>query len=212
MYFVRIRIRGDGAMRNVMVDIETLGQSAGCVILSVAAIRFDLETGEMEEEFYEKISLESSLAIGLEVEADTLGWWAMQDADLFREALSGNSHISVVLGKLSSFVNKTDWIWAKSPLFDLSILREAYKRCGLPVPWRFTNTRDVRTIVALWPPVAKKVVGRWATHHPLSDCKDQIAMVSHNWEIAHKNVSKNHDRTSSTTIRGEPPKKQARKA
>ena len=49
-------------MKDVMVDLETLATSADAVILSIGAVRFDLETGEIDDAgFYASISVESNL-------------------------------------------------------------------------------------------------------------------------------------------------------
>ena len=38
-------------MKHVMIDIETMGNMSHSAIVSVGAVRFDLETGEIGEKF-----------------------------------------------------------------------------------------------------------------------------------------------------------------
>ena len=55
---------------NVMIDLETTGVAAGCCILSIGACTLDLNN-----EFYQKISLASCYDRGLKDLPSTLDWW-----------------------------------------------------------------------------------------------------------------------------------------
>ncbi len=59
-----------------MLDLETMGNTSNAAIISIAAVYFD-ETG-VGRSFYHKVSLGSSCAIGLEMDADTVLWWLKQ--------------------------------------------------------------------------------------------------------------------------------------
>ena len=64
-------------LNDVMVDLETLGRRAGCVIVSVGAVKFDPKTGfvDTDNAFYKAITVESAMRYGLRVDPDTLRWW-----------------------------------------------------------------------------------------------------------------------------------------
>ena len=48
----------------IMLDHETLGTTADSVIMSIGAVKFNLETGEIEPEgFYASVSIDSNLEI-----------------------------------------------------------------------------------------------------------------------------------------------------
>ena len=67
--------------KNIMVDLETLGTSADSVILSIGAVKFDLETGEIDNRgFYASVSVESNLSFRRRVSEETLLWWLKQPA------------------------------------------------------------------------------------------------------------------------------------
>ena len=66
-------------MKHVMIDFETLGTAADSVIMSFGAVRFDIESGEMDDEaFYRSISIESNLEKGRRIDESTLIWWMDQ--------------------------------------------------------------------------------------------------------------------------------------
>jgi len=53
---------------HVMLDIETLGVSPGCVILSLSAVEFDINTGELGESFNMGIDIKSCVDAGLTID------------------------------------------------------------------------------------------------------------------------------------------------
>lgn len=52
-------------MKHIMLDIETMGNQSYSSILSIGAVKFDLNTGETGDEFYTTIDLKSCLDLGL---------------------------------------------------------------------------------------------------------------------------------------------------
>jgi len=78
----------------VMLDIETLGQSPGCAILSVGAVRFN-QRG-LGAEFYRSVSREDCERLGLAVDEDTVAWWQDQP-EAAREVLKGGDELSRAL-------------------------------------------------------------------------------------------------------------------
>jgi hypothetical protein len=162
----------------VMLDIETLGQSPGCAILSVGAVRFN-QRG-LGAEFYRSVSREDCERLGLAVDEDTVAWWQDQP-EAAREVLKGGDELQDVLRSLSFFYDGASEIWAKSPAFDVAILDEAYSRVGMESPWNFWDTRDVRTIEAL--PVAPEIEEDGVDHHALDDAKQQARSISRALEV-----------------------------
>ena len=67
--------------KDIMINLETLGTVAGCVILSIGAVAFDRETGELGMEFYEVINQVSCEEAGLHVDQKTVDWWAARTAE-----------------------------------------------------------------------------------------------------------------------------------
>src|SRR5574343_517200 len=63
-------------MKDIMVDLETLGQCPGCSIISIGAVAFD--RGGLGPEFYTPVNLISCREAGLHESLDTLAWWSAE--------------------------------------------------------------------------------------------------------------------------------------
>ena len=169
-------------MNNIMIDIETLGTQPGSVLLSISAIRFDIETGQYSDTFYEKISLNDCLKKGLKIDGDTLKWWAKQDKNVFIDQLSGGEKLSKVLGSLSKFITKMDYVWGNSNRFDLGHIEFCYQLLNQSIPWRFSKERDVRTLVSFAPYIKEEMEFKGDKHNPIDDCKHQIRYCYEIWK------------------------------
>lgn len=164
--------------RNIMIDIETIGRKPGYVILSIAAVEFDIKTGTIIKSMCENFNLAQSLEAGFKIDSSTLKWWAKQDPEIFKQALtSGKNSNKDVLEYVTSFIKdgSSCFVWANSPTFDLSLLEAYYNHYKLKTPWNYTNEMDVRTISNLYPHIrtALKKESK-ALHDPLEDCRIQI--------------------------------------
>jgi len=165
---------------HVMIDIETLGRKPGSIILSIAAVEFDLN-GNIGETFYEHLNISESAKKGFILDPNTLKFWLNQDVEVFKEALKSSSmSISDVLMALRNFIRKNTgtYVWANSPSFDLALLESYYDAYEIPVPWFYTKEMDVRTISELQPEVRKKIKEEMGgLHLPIQDCLIQIKTV-----------------------------------
>lgn len=166
-------------MNHLMIDLETLGTSADSVVLSVGAVKFDLESDAIDGRgFYGSVSIDSNLEAGRRIEEDTLLWWLKQPAAAQTVFFEDKLSLEQVLIDLSDWLGDNKWIvWAKGPSFDISMLEHAYRRFGMPPPWEFWNTRCVRTYMAL--PGAKgiKASTEGLKHNALSDAYEQVKTV-----------------------------------
>lgn len=138
---------------DVMLDLETLGTSPGCVVLSIGACTFDLKY-----KFYERID-PSDARIYLTEDLDTIRWWHKQDAATRAEAFGGTLTLLTVLNRFSDWfsqlpaVRKDIQVWSNGADFDLPILRAAYQTLGLQAPWAPFSGRCHRTLKKLLPHV-----------------------------------------------------------
>lgn len=174
-------------MNHIMIDLETMGNKAGCAIMAIAAVQFDLETGKTGEQFYNRIDLQSCLDAGLTVQASTVEWWMLQNENARRKLIEG---VSVTL--LKGLHNLRMWInmnaledaqvWGNSARFDLGILEAAYQTVpGVPLPWKFYNERDVRTLVSFVPEIKANEPFLGDKHDPIHDCLHQIKYCHKTW-------------------------------
>jgi exodeoxyribonuclease VIII len=163
-----------------MVDLETLGTVPGSVILSIGARAFDVDRGLLGPGFYRVVNTVSCEAIGLTRDRDTEWWWAKQhpeaktvlthamadDAPTIQEALTAfNAWMATVKGR---------HVWGKGSDFDNALLAVAYRRCELPMPWKFWDSRCHRTLVSLFPDI--KEPKRTGTYHNALDDATTQAM------------------------------------
>ncbi len=170
-----------------MIDIETLGNKAGCVVTSIAAVEFDINTGETGKEFYERIDIQSCLDLGLFVQGDTIKWWFDQTKEAQQELFKNTQHLVKVLYDFKMFIDGLKpanlKVWGNSNRFDLGILSKAYYAAGQKeIPWKYTLERDVRTLVSFLSKFKEDEVFTGVKHNPIDDCKHQIKYCTKIWK------------------------------
>ncbi|MBB4235080.1 3'-5' exonuclease [Rhizobium esperanzae] len=163
-------------MRDLMIDIETLGTEPGSVVLSIGAVTFDAETEEFGEEFYAAIDPQSAVDVGLTIDVSTLKWWMDQSEDARKAAFSGDRLIGWAIGAFGDYVRRVDAsrVWAKPPSFDLVLLESAFRACRIPIPWHYKTPRDCRTLFELTNATQPDI---GTAHNALDDAKSQALGV-----------------------------------
>ncbi len=163
-------------MRDLMIDIETLGTAPGSVILSIGAVAFDAETGEFGEEFYATIDLQSAVAAGLTIDMSTLKWWMEQSEEARTFAFAGERLLGWALGGFGDYIRRVDAarVWAKTLAFDLVLLESAFRACSIPIPWHYRTPRDCRTLFDITGATQPDV---GTAHNALDDAKSQALGV-----------------------------------
>lgn len=141
-------------MKNVMIDLETLGSdTSNAPVISIAAVRFDVR-GEIDTEnaFYKNIDLADTLKYG-NVEAGTLKWWMTSDKrDVFLDIIFDKKavHLKTALDQFQEWVtmNKNVTPWSRGIDFDFGILDRLFRETGVKNPFsQFWKKRDVRTLI-----------------------------------------------------------------
>lgn len=133
-------------MKNLMIDLETLGTNPDCPVISLGAVFFD-GTG-LGERFYAVLDVEAQMDAGRKASASTIKWWMGQgDAakKVFRE---GGQDTKTVLEEFSQFcVIHGAWVqpWSKGANFDIVIMEDLFRFYDLPVPWKYSQVRCFRT-------------------------------------------------------------------
>jgi hypothetical protein len=166
-----------------MLDIETLGQGPGCVVISIAAVPFyrtDCKVGDAY--FHMNVDIESCLALGLKIDPSTLHWW-IQKAGLFQELQKDTYELKGTLLSLRSFIahncEKDVRVWGKGPSFDNAILRYAYDLVNQPLPWKYSRERCVRTDLDGYEDRLKNCLRfNGIEHNPVDDARHQIACMA----------------------------------
>lgn len=175
-------------MKHVMLDLETMGNGPRAAIVSIGAVFFDPLTGELGAEFEAAIDLRSSAKSG-EIDPDTVLWWLGQGEEARAGLIKGEQfQLPDALCNFYRWIvaccpDRDVQMWGNGAGFDNVILRSAYVACGLIVPWKHWNDRDVRTIVDLGRTLLgfnpkKEMPFEGVRHCALDDAKHQARYVS----------------------------------
>lgn len=163
----------------VMLDLETLGTSPDCVILTLGAIKFNpFGDSEPGPGIYLRLDIEEQLAMGRTTLDSTIEWWAKQDPAVREEALGENGHrykVNELRKELNKFLVGVDHIWAQGPAFDIVILENLYRSKSWPFPWHYWQIRDSRTLFGVHGDPREP--GRDQAHNALMDCYYQAKSV-----------------------------------
>lgn len=164
---------------SIMLDLETMGNRSNSTIVSIAAVPFNMNTGEISNNyFYEIVDLQSCLNIGLKVQSSTILWWMEQSKEARKEICKPGKDISLVLSKLTNFFNDYNEdieIWGNGVRFDIGLLEDAYYACKYDkLPWNFRYERDVRTLVSFAPHIKEQTPNVGTSHNAYYDCIFQI--------------------------------------
>jgi hypothetical protein len=179
-------------MKHLMIDLETMDNKPTSAIASIGAVFFNPETGEMGEQFYQRVSLSSCVEHGLTIGADTVQWWMRQDAEARSELLNDDCiDLPLALACLEAFISEHAdpthvQVWGNGAAFDNVILRNAAEKCGYTDPlWIYWNDRDVRTVIELSKTLGLNVRNiikfEGVQHHALYDAVHQAKIVSYVW-------------------------------
>lgn len=163
-------------MKHVMLDLETLGTRAGCVVLSIGAVYFDANKG-LGDEFYTVISRPASVDLGLHEDPDTIAWWAKRTEEARKVLAAAEAadapHPMAALLLLNEFLGRSTnvKVWGNGADFDNPILAAVYHAAGVKQGWGPWNGRCYRSLKNFAPGPSFKRVGTY--HHALDDAKSQ---------------------------------------
>lgn len=166
-----------------MTDLETWGTRTGCAIRSIGSVCFGPAAGVMWSQFYVNVDEQSCLDLGLHKDPKTEKWWADQSAAA-QSAFDTDPALPLpsALEEFSSFWRRVQGRehWAHGPDFDLVILGEAYRVCGMTPPWNFWDQHSTRTIYMLAGIRPDRAKG--THHHALQDAIAQAEGVMRSYQ------------------------------
>ncbi|EJT8590967.1 3'-5' exoribonuclease [Escherichia coli] len=173
---------------HLMIDLKTMGKNPDAPIISIGAIFFDPQTGDMGPEFSKTIDLETAGGV---IDRDTIKWWLKQSREAQSAIMTDEIQLDDALLQLREFIDENSGeffvqVWGNGANFDNTILRRSYERQGIPCPWRYYNDRDVRTIVELGKAidfdVRTAIPFEGERHNALDDAHYQAKYVSAIWK------------------------------
>lgn len=173
---------------HLMIDLETMGKNPDAPIISIGAIFFDPQTGDMGPEFSKTIDLDTAGGV---IDRDVIKWWLKQSREAQSAIMTDEIPLDDALLQLREFIDENSGeffvqVWGNRANFDNVILRRSYERQGIPCPWRYCNDRDVRTIVELGKAIdfdARTAIPfEGERHNALDDARYQAKYVSAIWQ------------------------------
>jgi len=191
----------DGIMpdNHCMIDIETMGTGADAAIITIGACMFDPRGHDNEESLRDKgklfgpIDFGSNEKAGRSFDADTIKWWLQQSEDAQRGLIEGSTvSLSAALTQFVQWVNSykpaATAIWAKDPDFDCVIMKHACAQHNKIWPWKFWESKAVRTALDLaYPPGGLKgdfpTIGVGVAHNAVDDAIRQCLMIQHVYHV-----------------------------
>lgn len=188
-------------MKDIMIDLETLSLRPNAAILTIAAVAFDIRTGEIGERLHLGVV---PYAYGYDhVDSAVVDWWCKQSASArssLRHMLEDSPYrLDFALEKLNRLIERNlkvgGGVWSNGASFDLPILTSAYRHYDITTAWPFWQERDTRTIVN----IAEQLTGIKVTkttafegekHTALADALFQARYVSQAFQLlAGRNVA-----------------------
>lgn len=183
----------------VMVDLETLAVATNAAVVSIGAVRFNLEEEDTEESirtgkdriFYVVVNVADAMKFG-SVDPSTLKWWLNQGEEA-RQIFSykqPTERLRTMLVYFNEFVKIDEFkarnVWGNGSGFDCAILENTYKAQELEMTWRFTQQRDMRTIKEIAKRIEPNVshdIEIGTRHNALDDSIKQVLLVQRYYRV-----------------------------
>jgi hypothetical protein len=163
---------------HVMIDGETPDSNAATTsFLTLAAVPFIPETGEILPAFYGRCSLSSLLMAGFSELQATADWWQKQSQEARDEAFGGTGDIKTMWLEFSIWCKEVKdangplIVWGNGSDFDNVICSQSFKKFGIDSPWLYTDNRCYRTLKNILPNVTHSYIG--VKHSAVDDARNQ---------------------------------------
>lgn len=157
-------------MKDLMLDLETLGGINATAICQIGACYFDRNTGEIGKTFKVNVDARTSG----QIDADTIYWWLGQSKEAQHSITTGVLlHERQALTEFSAFAEDAKCIWSHAT-FDFVGITLAYKRHGIKPSFHYRVAKDIRTLVDLAGVTIDKTPRTGLHHDALEDCKHQV--------------------------------------
>lgn len=162
-----------------MVDIETLATTFNAVIVSIGAVKFNLDEGIVDE-FYINLNGLDGRQYDCVIDPDTINWWKTQPAaarDAWQK--SPRPYKEALEAFCEWYGPASVPTWAKGgPKFDFPILEHSMKKAGVVVPWQYYHCFDYRTLLHVTKINDVKLKSKGSTYHnALDDAKEQTKLI-----------------------------------
>jgi 3' exoribonuclease, RNase T-like len=167
---------------DIMIDLETLGTTSECVVVSLGAAAFNIETQKIESTFHMILELQDQLDRGRKIQADTLKFWFRQEdaaKKIFHEMAK---QPTMVLNTFANWIktvapnSKELKVWGNGSSFDISIMESMYQTYNIKTPWPYNGVMDLRTFRRFCAN-NDKIQNMGTKHNALDDATSQAEFV-----------------------------------
>jgi len=164
-------------MKDLMVDLETMGNKANAPITQIGAVYFDIKTGDTRDPYIVNIDLADSMKHGAVPSGDTIMWWLSQSDEARKGLTDGDIQYmkeETALRDFNRFAKGAKTIWSHAT-FDFVILMTSMERRNIKPTFHYRVARDIRTLTSLLDKEQREEGLRVGTHHnALDDAMHQI--------------------------------------
>ena len=168
------------------IDLETIDTSPSATVLSLGAVKFNpLDDSEPHSELYLKINIDEQDVQGRTASDSTIEWWSKQDPAIMEEAFDQTGAVSIddALKQISKWTVGIDTLWGQGYGFDYTIMEHMFRSSGKPIPWKFWQIRDSRTLFGCCEKDPRKAM-QSNLHNALADAYYQSKAI----QIAYKEL------------------------
>ena len=135
-------------MRHFMIDIETTGISCDHnAMIQLSAVRFDLETGEVDLNFFDQCLL---IPPGRYWDENTREWWSNK-AEIITDIWNRMQEPEAVIGNFVRWVDSKNVynpvFWSKPLSFDFAFLDSYFRQFGYANPFHFRTAENMNTFI-----------------------------------------------------------------
>ena len=161
-------------MKDVMLDLETLGTTNNAVVVQIGACYFDRKTGNIGDKYEVNVNIQSSLNQGFSVDGSTINWWLQQSEEARKSVFTGAEvNIDKAIVDLNNFLRRADFIWSHAT-FDFVIIMNHLNRLRIKPTFHYRSARDIRTLVDLSNTKFKTYERVGTQHNAIDDCIFQV--------------------------------------
>lgn len=163
---------------DLMIDVESLGNTGNFAVMSIAVVPFDIEEGEIGEGSVFKFPIKEQTQGGMHVNEETLLWWLNQDIEIFKKQLTQEvpQTVAQVFKEFSNYISKLKprQVWASAGL-DWNAINNLCEFTKMPNPISHRIQQSSRTTRYL---SGRDFSGSISySHDPLQDCIEEIQML-----------------------------------
>jgi DNA polymerase III epsilon subunit-like protein len=133
----------------VMIDIETLSTRNNAAIMSIGAVKFNIESGVIDT-YYQNIDASTAKKYNRHIDKETIGWWSKQNPAALKALLVDVKQFDQVIPEFVEWYGVSTPTWGNSAQFDLGIIESACLELSMPIPWKYWHCYCYKTVTHLF--------------------------------------------------------------